>query len=318
MVINDAVWLDTNGQPIQAHAGSLLEDARRYYWYGENKDGPTVEAYLHRVDFIGISCYSSSDLFHWTPHGLALSAVHGDPQHDLHPSKVGERPKVLRCPRTGKYLMWLHIDRQDYSFARVGVAVSDSPSGPFVYRGSFQPSGLESRDFTLFQDEDGSAYLYFSSDWNQTLRGVRLSDDYTTVQGEAVDVFKERAREAPAVFRQGEHYFMLTSGCTGWDPNPAQFAVAPHPLGPWEVRGNPCVGTDAEITFGVQPTFALPITPETTLVMFDRWKKEDLRDSRYVWLSASVQGSTLSLRWQPTWAWPEAQGVVQTEVHSRV
>ncbi|KAF3338895.1 hypothetical protein FCM35_KLT16366 [Carex littledalei] len=41
------IWLDTDGKPIQAHGGGILydEETRMYYWYGENKDGPTYLAH---------------------------------------------------------------------------------------------------------------------------------------------------------------------------------------------------------------------------------------------------------------------------------
>ena len=63
---------------------------------------------------------------------------------------VLERPKVLRNPQTGKFVMWMHIDSGDYELARLGVAVSDNPHGPFRYQGSFRPHGQQSRDFTVF------------------------------------------------------------------------------------------------------------------------------------------------------------------------
>jgi hypothetical protein len=41
------VWLDTDGKPIQAHGGGIMYDegTGTYYWYGENKDGPTYLAH---------------------------------------------------------------------------------------------------------------------------------------------------------------------------------------------------------------------------------------------------------------------------------
>lgn len=41
------VWLDTDGNPIQAHGGGMLYDEKSmtYYWYGEYKDGPTYHAH---------------------------------------------------------------------------------------------------------------------------------------------------------------------------------------------------------------------------------------------------------------------------------
>ena len=41
------IWLDTEGNPIQAHGGGMLYDERSstYYWYGEYKDGPTYHVH---------------------------------------------------------------------------------------------------------------------------------------------------------------------------------------------------------------------------------------------------------------------------------
>lgn len=40
------IWLDTDGNPIQAHGGGIIYDEKSsmYYWYGEYKDGPTYHA----------------------------------------------------------------------------------------------------------------------------------------------------------------------------------------------------------------------------------------------------------------------------------
>lgn len=41
------LWLDTEGNPIQAHGGGIMYDQRTetYYWYGENKEGLTYQAH---------------------------------------------------------------------------------------------------------------------------------------------------------------------------------------------------------------------------------------------------------------------------------
>lgn len=160
------VWCDVAGQPIQAHGGGVLYDDGTYYWFGEHKGGLTRNG---RVDVIGVSCYSSPNLYDWHNEGIALPAVPDDLQHDLHPSKVAERPKVIRNDATGQYVMWLHIDQTDYSFAHVGIATSATPTEPYTYLGSMRPCDNDSRDMTVFKDDDGSAYLLFSSEWNKTL-----------------------------------------------------------------------------------------------------------------------------------------------------
>ncbi len=301
------VWLDTDGHPIQAHGGGMLHDRGTYYWFGEDKSAPTRATSVvgHRVDVVGVRCYSSGDLFNWKNEGLVLPAVQDDPDHDLHPSGVVERPKVIFNEKTRAYVMWMHIDSPDYTAARVGVARSGSPTGPYEYLGSFRPNDADSRDMTVFKDDDGAAYLFHASEWNRTMYIARLSDDYLSPSGEYVRALVGRSREAPAVLKHEGDYFCITSGCSGWAPNAAEYAVADSIMGPWEVRGNPCVGSaeDIETTLHSQSTFVLPVQrPEGAYIfMADRWKPKDLGDSRYVWLPLEISGRSLSLRWRDEW-----------------
>ena len=300
-------WLDIDGRPIQAHGGCMLYDKGTYYWFGENKDGENYldesKGFLHRVDVIGISCYSSTDLLNWTNEGLVLPAVQDDPASDLHPSKVLERPKVIHNPRTGKYVLFAHADTADYETARIGIAISDSPTGPYKYLGSIQPNGNDSRDMTVFQDDDGSAYIFFSSEWNKTLHIIQLDDEYLHPTQNESRAFINQSREAPAVFRHNGKYYLVSSGCTGWDPNQAELAIAESPLGPWTVIGNPCVGPDAQITFNAQSAYVFPIAgkKDAFIAMFDRWNKDNLRDSRYVWLPIQFDGEQVKIQWRSAW-----------------
>jgi hypothetical protein len=308
------VWLDTNGMPIQAHGGGILFHDGVYYWYGENKDTETEQVPFerngksmirYRTPVQGVSCYSSTDLYNWRNEGVVLQPAPADPEHDLHPDGVVERPKVVYNDRTGKYVMWMHIDKADYQYARAGVAVSDSPTGPFTYLRSVRPNDGECRDMTLYKDEDGKAYLYFSSEKNQTMYVSLLSDDYLQPSGQFERVLVGRKREAPAPFKHRGRYYMITSGLTGWEPNEALYAVADSPMGPWELKGNPCVGPDAELTFHGQSTFVLPLAgkQDTYLFMADRWIRENLRDSRYLWLPLEFDGNEPVIRWMNQWEW---------------
>jgi len=99
---------DTQGRTLQAHDGGILHFEDRWHEYGENRDGPTSIEYavdrVDRVNFIGVSCYSSSDLLHWTDEGLASAAVQGDPWHDPHPSRVNEGSKSpVTFEHAGRY-----------------------------------------------------------------------------------------------------------------------------------------------------------------------------------------------------------------------
>jgi lysophospholipase L1-like esterase len=301
-----AVWLDTDGRPIQAHGGGILYDRGTYYWFGENKDAPNAvneKGSLARIDAVGISCYSSKDLLRWKNEGVVLPAVKDDPRHDLSPAGVVERPKVVYNAKTKKYVMWLHVDSADYEKAQAGVAVADRPTGPYRYLGGVRPDGGDSRDMTLFQDDDGKAYLVYSSEWNATMHVSLLSDDYLKPVGRVVRIFEGQYREAPALFKRKGLYYLVTSGCTGWYPNRALYATAPRVTGPWTVQGDPLSGPDAEWTYFGQSTFVLPVAGrrDAFVLMLDRWKSTNLRDSRYVWLPVRFDGPRMRVEWWDRW-----------------
>lgn len=298
-----APWLDTDGQPINAHGAGVLAHQGTYYLYGERKAGETVlvpdqgwECY--RVPVGGVGCYSSHDLINWHNEGVALAPNVSDPLHDLHLSKVAERPKVIYNDRTKMFVMWLHVDSETYGYSQAGVATSPNPTGPFQYRGSVRPNGQMARDLTLFKDDDGRAYLVFASEGNQTMRVVQLSDDYLRPTTHEKRILINQHREAPALFKHRGKYYLLTSDCTGWSPNAATYAVADAPLGDWQQLGNPCVGPGAETTFQTQGAFVLPVPgqPDDYIFLADRWEKADLEASQYAWLPLRMVGGRPEIR----------------------
>ena len=196
-----------------------------------------------------------------------------------------------------------HVESADYSKACAGVAVSDSPVGPFVYQGSFRPNNAMSRDQTVFVDDDGRAYQFYSSENNETMYISLLTDDYLKPSGRFTRNFVKESREAPAVFKYNGKYYMLSSGCTGWDPNIAEIAVADSIMGTWKTIGNPCTGPDADKTFYAQSTYVQPVVGKKNayITMFDRWKKKDLEDSRYVWLPVLVKDGKITIPWHEKW-----------------
>jgi len=301
------VWLDNNEKSIQAHGGCVIYINGTYYWYGEDKGGITISGEHvgcgHRVDVIGIHCYSSIDLYNWKDEGLVLCAVEDNPEHDLHVSRVVERPKVVYNNKTNQYVMWLHIDKSDYCYARTGVAISSSPTGPFEYRGSFQPNEHDSRDFTIFKDSDNKTYLFHSSEWNKTLYINELTENYLNVTNQYSRNFVEQSRESPAVFKYENYYYIITSGCTGWEPNAAQYAISQSIVGPWSVIGNPCVGEKADKTFFAQSTYVLPVEgmKGAFIMMLDLWTPDDLGNSRYVWLPIKIAGEKIQIEWIEKW-----------------
>jgi beta-galactosidase len=288
------LWYDTKGNVINAHGGGLLYRNNTYYWYGEVRGEKASQ---------GVNVYSSKDLYNWKFEGLAL-AQEKDTLSDITIGSVIERPKVIYNEKTKKYVMWFHLELKGkgYSAARAGVAVSDKPTGPFHFLKSSRPNGNMSRDMTLFVDDDGSAYHIYSSRENYDMRLVKLTDDYLSPTTKDSMLFS-RHREAPALFKYQNKYYLITSGCTGWAPNKASVHVSNSLFGPWELIGDPMIGPDAERTFGGQSTFVQPIQGRKNAFLFmaDRWNPKDLKDSRYLWLPVQFRKDVPFIEWTTEW-----------------
>ncbi|MBQ1618161.1 MAG: family 43 glycosylhydrolase [Bacteroidales bacterium] len=125
------IWPDDRGEHINAHGGGILCYDNTFYWFGEHKGERSSSA------FVGVTCYSSKDLVNWKYEGVALS-VEDDPESEITRGCVLERPKVIYNKKTGKFVMWFHLELKGrgYSAARAAVAVSDNVTGPYKYLGS--------------------------------------------------------------------------------------------------------------------------------------------------------------------------------------
>jgi hypothetical protein len=304
-------WKDTEGNFINAHGAGILYDAGTYYLFGEVKKGKTRRVpgqnwECYRVQAGGVSCYSSKDLVRWKYEGLALAPNLADLRHDLHTSRVIERPKVVYNTQTRQYVMWMHVDSETYAYSQAGVAVSDTVCGPYRYLRSFRPNGFMSRDLTLFRDDDEKAYIIYSSENNETLHICQLTDDYLAPTDKYKRILSKKCREAPAMFKHLDKYYLITSGCTGWSPNPASYASADSLFGEWNEFGNPCKGSNYRTTFNAQGTFVLPVHGKNNsyLFMADRWEKRNLEDSRYIWLPLRVYNGAIEIFWVDEWTAP--------------
>ena len=302
------IWYDVDNHPINAHGAGILFHHGTYYLFGEIKQGrtwlvPGQSWECYRTDAGGVSCYSSKNLTDWKYEGVALAPDKTNPGHDLHTSRVLERPKVIYNDKTKKFVMWLHIDAQDYGLGRSGVAVSNRPEGPYTYLTCFRPNNQMSKDQTLFKDDNGTAYQIFSSEDNKVMHISRLSDDYLSASGHEIRLLINKSREAPALFKRKGKYYLITSACSGWDPNAALLCVADSIMGKWTELYNPCVGTDAHTSFNTQSTFVLKVqnNPDEFIFLADRWNKTDLQNSRYVWLPLHFVNDTAVIAWKDSW-----------------
>lgn len=130
-------WPDDKGTHINAHGGGVMFHDDRYYWFGEHK----IEGEAGNFAQVGVHVYSSKDLQHWKDEGIALS-VSQDPASEIARGCILERPKVIHNRKTGRFVMWFHLEPagMGYQAARSGVAVADRITGPYQYLGSMRPN----------------------------------------------------------------------------------------------------------------------------------------------------------------------------------
>lgn len=278
------VWLDTNGNRIQAHGGSIMYIDGVYYWYGENKEKTDG---VNGIWHWGVKCYSSTDLYNWEDRGIIIPPEPGDPTSSLHPESCMDRPHIIYNKKTKKYVCWMKIMNKDsFQTQTETVMVANHILGPYTkVKEGLQPLGMNAGDFDLAVAEDGKAYYYFERVHSETIC-ADLTEDYTDVTGYYSTHFPRKhppyVREATAHFkRKGKHY-LITSGTTGYLPNPSEVAVADTWHGPYKVLGNPHVGDESQTSFHSQISCIFKVEEKKDLYIAcaDRWLPQNM-DKEY-------------------------------------
>lgn len=187
--------------------------------------------------------YSSTDLVHWTDHGVIL---------DLGPDISWADSRAWAptiAEKDGKYYFYFCAD------ANIGVAVADSPTGPF--KDALGKPLLKSGDFSgqmidpaVFTDDDGQSYLYFG---NGHAYVVPLNADMTSIDTSKVeDITPSGYNEGSFVIkRNGIYYFMWSENDTRDENYRVAYATGPSPTGPWTKRG---VILSKDLSLGIRGT----------------------------------------------------------------
>ena len=305
------IWSDTNGNAINAHGGGVLFFEGVYYWYGEHKLTGKSEAQLADG---GIHCYSSSDLVNWKDEGVVLSVDYHDDKRDLAYGCILERPKVVYNQKNKQFVSFfkLYLKGVGYETSNVGVAVTDKPTGTFIYHHKFHGGGSPngSGDFSMFRDDDGKLYHLTVRKPDKTFVIGKMDDDFYYPEGEyhPSDGISMHT-EAPAVIKRGGVYHLLGSGSSGWKPNAARYFTADNLSGKWTSHGNPCLGYNKidsvgiEKTFGGQSSYIIPVQgmKDAYIAMFDIWRPENPVTGRYIWLPVEWKDGNLSVTWRDSW-----------------
>ena len=276
-------WFDQNNREVNAHGSCLVKEGDRYYLFGEHHSD-TSNA------FNGFSCYSSSDLMNWKFERIVLP-VQADGL--LGPHRVGERVKVMKCPQTGEFVMYMHTDNLKYSDPHVGYATCSTITGEYRFEGELLHEGayLRKWDLGTFQDADGKGYLL-------THEGFiyELASDYKSVR-RVVAANVAKGGESPALFRSNGCYFWLFSNKTSWERTDNYYLTALSLEGPWVKRG--LFAPEGTLTWNSQCSFVFPmIRDRDTVYMYmgDRWSfPRQGSAATYVWQPITIKGDKMSI-----------------------
>ena len=181
-------------------------------------------------------CYSTKDMKTWTDHGCVLKPTDFS-------WGVGEAWASQVVEKDGKFYYYTTVQADaPYNSKVVGVAVSDSPTGPFIdARGTplitddMTPNGprgwWNDIDPTVFIDDDGQAYLYWG---NTQCYYVKLKKNMIELDGPIVPVHLPRYTEAPWIHKRGDWYYLSYASEF---PEKICYAMSRSITGPWEYKG---------------------------------------------------------------------------------
>ena len=306
LIRNDVFWKDTSGTPIYSQGGDVLLVGDTYYWYGVKYNGAVTYAAKPTslnsdTSFAGVTIYSSKDLATWKLENTVTFSNAG--------SWFG-RMGVVYNAKTKKYVMVAQ------GAGGVFFATSDTPAGAYVFDNvATNLSGIANGatgDQTVFQDDDGKAYLICSSAMGRgNLYVVPLRDADFLALGTPTRIFGGVGREGNALFKYAAHYYFCSSDLHGWNASHTYCVSATNILGPYGaefVMNN----TDADFSHVTQTGFFITVKGATqSFVIFagDRWSDFAGNGMGYnQWMPLTFAGNTPTMASLSEWSIDAAAG----------
>jgi beta-xylosidase len=179
--------------------------------------------------------YSSCDMKNWTDHGAALTTA-------AFSWARGSAWAADIAKRDGKYYFYATVEHNSVPGMSIGVAVSNSPTGPFTdARGTALITndmttqtniGWDDIDPGVFIDTSGQAYLYWG---NTVLKYAKLKSNMVELDGPIVTVGGiDSYTEAPYLHAHNGQYYLSFAHRF---PEDIAYMTGPSPTGPWTYRG---------------------------------------------------------------------------------
>lgn len=214
-----------------ADPAALVHDDTVYLYTGHD-EAPNNDVFFEMHDWLA---FSSTDMVNWKAHGPIMKAT------DFKWAK-GDAWASHMIEKNGKFYFFTTVrhNEEKPGFA-IGVAVSDSPTGPFKDAighalvtndmTTQTPNDWDDIDPAIFTEDNGDTYMFFG---NLVPKYVKLTDNLTALDGEIKVIDVPNFTEAAWVHKKGENYY-LSYACEF--PEKICYAMSKSIHGPWEYKG---------------------------------------------------------------------------------
>lgn len=214
-----------------ADPAALVHDDTVYLYTGHD-EAPNNDVFFEMHNWL---VFSSTDMVNWKAHGPIMKAT------DFKWAK-GDAWASHMVEKDGTFYFFTTVRHKDDrpGFA-IGVATSDSPTGPFKDAigkalvtndmTTQTPNDWDDIDPAVFIEDNGDAYMFFG---NLMPKYVKLSDDLLSLDGEIKTMDLPNFTEALWVHKKNDTYY-VSYACEF--PEKICYAMSDSIHGPWEYGG---------------------------------------------------------------------------------
>jgi beta-xylosidase len=213
-----------------ADPAALVDKGRVYLYVGHDEAPAGGKDYVMNEWRV----YSSCDMQHWTEHPAPIPyTTFKWAGRDAWAGDIAKRD--------GKYYFYATVDHKSIPGKAIGVAVSNSPTGPFVdARGTAlvsndmtheTPIAWDDIDPAVFVDDDGQAWLYWG---NTVMKYAKLKANMIELDGPIHTVGLDAFTEASYLHKHDGRYYLSYSQQF---PERTVYMTGPSATGPWSWGG---------------------------------------------------------------------------------
>lgn len=220
-----------------ADPAPLIHNDTVFLYVGHDEDDAPSRSFLMRE----YSLFTTTDMVNWTAHPTPLKTS------DFKWSAADA--SAAQCiERNGKFYFYISSQNKTSPGVSVGVAVSDSPYGPFKdalgealvtnNMTTFGRHSWDDLDPSVWIEDNGQAYLYWG---NNACYWAKLNEDMVSLDGPitALDIFDKSAfgpdfEEAPWVYKRNGIYYMIYASTA---VESIHYSTSKTIEGPWEYGG---------------------------------------------------------------------------------